>query len=311
MGWTISYTIMGVNIEKRLKDHKTCNVSFLNKRYLQGEHLPTCKCEKNMLLFVLEGELLFNSYQYPGATLRKGEVVLQPMGSKIEYLALTEVLLVRCEFNDIPLIDEEMYNKLMEEVDAPLTYTPLEMHQQVTDYMHNLVALLDDAHEHIYPFLEMKARELTYLLLRYNDEPQLRKFFFPIQSYTENFQHFVMQNYAKVKNVEEFARLGGYTLSTFRRIFKNVFGQAVYEWILDKKREGIIHDLQYTTEKISLICKTYNFDSLSHFAHFCKSSFGDTPRNLRKRGQAGEDLTLLLQTVKVKKTNSKEDRDED
>lgn len=233
------------------------------------------------------------------------------MGSKIEYLALTEVLLVRCEFNDIPLVDEEMYNNLMEEVDAPLTYTPLEMHQQVTDYMHNLVALLDDAHEHIYPFLEMKACELTYLLLRYNDEPQLRKFFFPIQSYTENFQHFVMQNYAKVKNVEEFARLGGYTLSTFRRIFKNVFGQAVYEWILDKKREGIIHDLQYTTEKISLICKTYNFDSLSHFAHFCKSSFGDTPRNLRKRGQAGEDLTLLLQTGKVKKSNSKEDRDED
>lgn len=302
---------MGGNIEKRLKEHKSCNVSFLNKKYLPGEHLPTCKCEKNMLLFVLDGELLFNSYQYPGNTLRKGQVVLQPMGSKIEYLALTEVLLVRCEFNDIPLVDEAMYNNIMEEVDAPLTYTPLDMHQQVTDYMLNLVTLLNDEHEHLYPFLEMKACELTYLLLRYNDEPQLRKFFFPIQSYTENFQHFVMQNYAKVKNVEEFARLGGYTLSTFRRIFKNVFGQAVYEWILDKKREGIIHDLQYTKEKISIISKTYNFDSLSHFAHFCKSSFGDTPRNLRKRGQAGEDLTLLIQTGKGKKSASDEEGDED
>ncbi len=302
---------MGGNIEKRLKDHKSCNVSFLSKKYLPGEHLPICKCEKNMLLFVLEGELLFNSYQYPGNTLKKGDVVLQPMGSKIEYLALTEVALVRCEFNDIPLVDEEMYNKIMEEVDAPLTYTPLAMHKQVTDFMLNLVSLLDDEQKHLYSFLEMKACELTYLLLRYNDEPQLRKFFFPIQSYAENFQHFVMQNYAKVKNVEEFAHLGGYTLSTFRRIFKNIFGQAVYEWILDKKREGIIHDLQYTTQKISVISKGYNFDSLSHFAHFCKASFGDTPRNLRKRGQGGEDLTLLLLAEKSKNLDSEEEQDED
>ena len=52
-----------------------------------------------------------------------------------------------------------------------------------------------------------------------------------------------MQNYDKVKNVEEFAHLGGYTTTTFRRLFKNMYGVPVYEWILDKKREGILNDL--------------------------------------------------------------------
>ena len=36
--------------------------------------------------------------------------------------------------------------------------------------------------------------------------PQLRAFFYPISTYTESFQYFVMQNYSKAKNVEEFAR---------------------------------------------------------------------------------------------------------
>ena len=46
--------------------------------------------------------------------------------------------------------------------------------------------------------------------------------------------------------------------------------------------KGILNDLQYTKQRISVISARYGFDSLSHFAHFCKDSFGDTPRALRK-----------------------------
>ena len=55
-----------------------------------------------------------------------------------------------------------------------------------------------------------------------------------------------------------------------------------------KKREGILNDLQHTKQRISTISTRYGFDSLSHFAHFCKDSFGDTPRSLRKRTANGE-----------------------
>ena len=122
---------------------------------------------------------------------------------------------------------------------------------------------------------------------------QISTFFYPISTYTESFQYFVMQNYDKVKNVEEFAHLGGYTTTTFRRLFKNMYGVPVYEWILDKKREGILNDLQYTKQRISVISARYGFDSLSHFAHFCKDSFGDTPRALRKRSANGEKISII------------------
>ena len=100
--------------------------------------------------------------------------------------------------------------------------------------------------------------------------------------YTNGFQCFVIQNYKKVKTVEELAQLGGYTISTFRRIFNSVFHEPVYEWMLARRKEGILDDLLNTDHSISEICYKYGFESLPHFSNFCKKSFGASPRNLRR-----------------------------
>ena len=139
-------------------------------------------------------------------------------------------------------------------------------------------------------YIDLKCKELVFLITNFYPLPQLSSFFYPISTYTESFHYFVMQNYSNVKNVEEFAHLGGYTTTTFRRLFKNLYGVPVYEWILEKKREGILEDLQHTKMRITEICNRYGFDSLSHFAHFCKDSFGDTPRALRKKAAGGEKI---------------------
>ena len=86
-----------------------------------------------------------------------------------------------------------------------------------------------------------------------------------------------MQNYDKVKNVEEFAHLGGYTTTTFRRLFKNMYGVPVYEWILDKKREGILNDLQHTKQRISTISARYGFDSIITLCPFLQRLFRRHP----------------------------------
>lgn len=105
----------------------------------------------------------------------------------------------------------------------------------------------------------------------------------PLSKYVNSFQYFVIQNYKKVKTVEELAQLGGYTLSTFRRIFNNVFHEPVYEWMLARRKEGILDDLNNSKCSISEICYKYGFESLPHFSNFCKKSFGASPRNLRRQ----------------------------
>ncbi len=262
-------------------------------QFSQGQHFPVEKCTQNCMIFMLKGELLINSEEYPGTTLRSNQIILQAIGSKMELLALTDVEYMVYQFTELPVLCEERYKEILNRSEAPLIYTPLTATPRLRYLLKDLAEYLREESPACGKYIDIKCRELVYILTCHYPLPQASTFFYPISTYTESFHYFVMQNYDKVKNVEEFAHLGGYTTTTFRRLFKNMYNVPVYEWILDKKREGILNDLQYTKQRISAISARYGFDSLSHFAHFCKDSFGDTPRSLRKRSANGEKITIL------------------
>lgn len=268
---------------------KTANNVLVHYNLPKGEHIPKDKCTQNCMLFMIKGELLINSEEYPGHTLRDKQFILQALGSKIEILALSDVEYVVYWFNELPVICEERYHEIVDNAVVPLTYTPLVMSEQLFHLITSIPIFLGETTP-CSKYIELKCKELVFLITNYYPLPQLSAFFYPVSTYTESFHYFVMQNYSHVKNVEEFAHLGGYTTTTFRRLFKNLYGMPVYEWILEKKREGILEDLQHTNMRITEICNRYGFDSLSHFAHFCKDSFGDTPRALRKRAASGEKI---------------------
>lgn len=263
--------------------------ALIHKVLPKGEHIPVDKCTQNCMLFMIKGELLVNSEEYPGHTLHERDFILQAIGSKIEMLALSDVEFIFFQFNELPLLCEERYQEIVNQTIVPLTYTPLVMSDKLFRVVESMPDFLQET-SLCRKFIEMKCKEIVFLITNFYPLPQLSAFFYPISTYTESFHYFVIQNYNKVKNVEEFAHLGGYTTTTFRRLFKNLYGVPVYEWILEKKREGILNDLQYTNMRITEICNRYGFDSLSHFAHFCKDSFGDTPRALRKKAANGEKI---------------------
>ena len=83
------------------------------------------------MLFMIKGELLINSEEYPGNTLREKQFILQAIGSKIEMLALTDVEYIVFWFNELPLLCEERYKEILEQTETPLTYTPLIMSERL------------------------------------------------------------------------------------------------------------------------------------------------------------------------------------
>ena len=72
-----------------------------------------------------------------------------------------------------------------------------------------------------------------------------------------------------------------YRVPTFRRIFKDTFGEPAYQWMLKRKCQDIHNDLIMTELSISEICYKYGFESLSNFSHFCRANFGQSPRSVR------------------------------
>lgn len=261
------------------------------KKLTRGQHIPKDKCTQNCMLFMISGELLINSNEYPGTTLHEKQFILQAIGSKYEALALSEVEYIIYFFNDLPLICEQRYKEIIDNAkDSPLTLTPLVMNSRLFYLINDTANYINELSLPCSRFINLKCQELVYLIINYYPLPQLSAFFYPIHTYTESLQYFVMQNHQKAKNVEDLAHMGGYTTTTFRRLFKNLYGIPAYEWMLVQKKKGILEDLQYTKMSITEISNRYGFDSLSHFAHFCKDSFGDTPRALRKKILNGEKI---------------------
>ena len=275
--------------------------SLLFRRFPKGTHFPAEKRIKNCIILVQKGELLINSSEYPGTILKSMDMVLQGIGSKLELLALTDVEYYIYWFTEMEdLICKEHYNIVLEKATEPLVYTPLKALPPINHLFTDLTAYINKNKIPCARYLDMKAREFIFLLTTLYPLHQISSFFYPISIYTESFYYFVMQNYEKVRNVEEFAHLGGYSTSTFRRLFKNMFHVPAYEWILDKKREGILSDLR-GDERLAVLTDRYGFESPSHFAHFCKSSFGDTPRSLRKRLLEGEESACNIEKELRKK----------
>lgn len=217
---------------------KTSQGVLIYSQYPKGQHFPAEKCTQNCIIFILKGELLVNSEEYPGTTLQARQCILQAIGSKVELLALTDVEYFTYRFTELPLLCEERYKDILERAYAPLTYTPLPIIPKLERLFGDLTEYFREQPNTCSRYLDVKCQEIIYILTCYYPIQQVSTFFYPISTYTESFHYFVMQNYDKVKNVEEFAHLGGYTTTTFRRLFKNMYGVPVIRMDSGQKTRG-------------------------------------------------------------------------
>lgn len=261
---------------------KAVDNTIIYASHPRGFHLPAQKCEENIMIFLLKGEVLVNSQEYAGTTLRAGEFILQAIGSKYEILAMTDVECVCYRFAQPEFFCEGRYRYIAKEVPFPLILSPLKIRPELQFFLEASKAYLFEE-KICKELLSFKQKELSFLLGHCYSDYELAMLVHPLSKYTDSFQYFVLKNHNKVKTVEELAKLGGYSITTFRRIFNSVFHQPVYEWMQERRKEGIIYDLQQTDASISEICYKYGFESLPHFSNFCKKNFGVSPRSLRHK----------------------------
>lgn len=89
---------------------KAVTNSIVHASHPRGFHKPAQKCEENIIIFLLKGEVLVNSQEYAGTTLRAGEFILQAIGSKLELLVMEDAECVCYSFNKPEFFCEERYN---------------------------------------------------------------------------------------------------------------------------------------------------------------------------------------------------------
>lgn len=273
-------SVCGSNIYDCQQCPKAVDNTIIYASHPRGFYHSVHRSEENVMIFLTKGEVLVNSQEYAGVMLHAGEFILQAIGSKYEILAMTDAECVCYKFEKPEFFCEGRYQHIAKEVTPPLIFSPLKTTPELQYFLEASKTYL--AGERICKeLLGFKQKELAFILSLCYTDYELSMLVHPLSKYTDSFQYFVLKNHLKVKTVEDFAKLGGYSTTTFRRIFSSVFHQPVYEWMQERRKEGIIYDLRHTDGSISEICYKYGFESLPHFSNFCKKNFGVSPRSLR------------------------------
>lgn len=259
---------------------------FKFRSHFKGMVIPMERCLQNTVYFLLKGQVQVNSDEHPGTIFEAGQFILQPIGSRVEFRIMESSECLLFLFDRPQNVCNERFKKgaSIAEESAPSKSVIMEMCPQMKMFIDGMKMYLND--EMLCAgFLDAKKTELVYILNCYYTIKDLSAFYSPIYRYSKSFQYFVMQNYTKAKDVEAFAQLGGYSTPTFRRLFKETFGEPAYQWMLKKKCLDIQSDLTTTEMSISEICYKYGFESLSNFSHFCRANFGKSPRAVRSESK--------------------------
>lgn len=242
----------------------------------------TKKSSYPVIFFLLEGNIRFTINNTDVYTVDAGEMILLPEVIPYKIEALKRSSVMKCILSVESLL---VKNKLMEELNFENTnYEDPIKKLPVSDIINQFLLLLHKCMEQglvSYYFFDLKRSELNLLLFACYEKKKLAEFFQPVLSRDIQFKYFVLNNYLKVKNIQELAILANYSASGFIKKFQKVFNESPYQWMKKQKAAKIHIDINRGVKSLQEIANEYKFSSYQHFSVFCKAMFGFPPTDIR------------------------------
>lgn len=132
--------------------------------------------------------------------------------------------------------------------------------------------------------IELKFREMLLNICCAPENKDIKNVFYTIaQNKDGSIEQIMEEQYLYNLKIDEYARLCGKSVSTFKREFKKAYGTTPGKWLL-KRRLDLAGKLMLNTDyTVQQICYESGFESDSHFIRSFKSEYGVTPHQWRTR----------------------------
>lgn len=272
------------------KEHSTCynyklqtSATFKVLKFAKSDSPQIVNVDRSVIVFLLKGEALLTCNNHKDKIQKTGEMILLPRNSCCYIKVLEESTIISCSFvQNIDFCSRFSFKHLGEFLPEKFIYDfmKLPMKERIMQYLSLLKDCLDDGLSCVH-FHEMKEKELFLILRAYYSKEELAAFFYPLLGKDMDFKEFVLLNYLSIADLQEFAQLGNLSVDTFKRRFKEVFGETAHKWIIQRKSELIYRDIIMTDKSFADIALDYKISSQAYLSTFCKQHFGKSPQELR------------------------------
>lgn len=133
--------------------------------------------------------------------------------------------------------------------------------------------------------VELKFKELLFNITLNPRNQQLAQFFSSLDRSRKTNLDYVMTNHFQYDlELEDFARLSGRSLSTFKRDFKNYYNGTPARWLIEKRLDYARNLLINSDLNVNEVCFESGFRNSTHFIRAFKERYDLPPRQFRLHG---------------------------
>lgn len=130
--------------------------------------------------------------------------------------------------------------------------------------------------------LELKFRELLYNIVLNAQNKVLTAYFCSLRHPGRNsLQHVMMNNYQHDLSLDDFARLSGRSLSSFKRDFKSLYNMPPAKWLTEKRLELAKYLLLHSGMNVNEVCFESGFKNPAHFNKVFRDKYALPPHQFR------------------------------
>lgn len=274
------------------EEHTTCyhyqlpvTADFRLLHFKENPVPQVINVDRSVLIFILSGEALITCNNHRDKLHKEGEMSLAPRNSCCYVRVLRDSVIISCAFvQNMDFCNRFSFHKLADYIPVPFVYdfTLLPINERIAQFLDFMKCCLEDGlgcmHLH-----ELKKQELFLLLRAYYSKQELATFFYPLLGKDMDFKDLVLSNYLTVNSLNEFASLSNMSVATFKRRFKEEFGEPAHQWIAERKAELIYRDIILSDKPFGEIAMEYQMSSQAYLTSFCKRHFALSPQELRDK----------------------------
>ena len=100
---------------------------------------------------------------------------------------------------------------------------------------------------------------------------------------TVEFREVIQKNIFEDLSLEDYAHLTGLSLSSFKRKFRETFGDSPARYIRLKRLARAAERIKFSNDRISDICYDCGFNDLGHFSKSFQGVYEISPTDFRKK----------------------------
>lgn len=276
-----------------IKEHLSCQnyMTIVNTgfKYIDFEKKTIFRelhANKNYLLFFLQGDFMIECNQFQDRKFHTGEMILIPRNASLKGVAAAGSIMLSLFFDKPESSCDKLVLQSLSVLCETIEYNfePMKIRYPLTPFFevlnHCITNGMNCAHYH-----ELMQREFFFLLRGFYEKREIAALFYPIIGKEIDFKDFVIDNYAKVNNIEELIALSNLGRSRFFSKFNAVFGITAKQWVLKQKNQQILERMTEPGVYIKDVIEELGFDNQVYFTRYCKRHFGCTPKQLIERCQ--------------------------